>query len=101
MIDSILNFSAITPRASSFETTPHDYEQLAFHIRSDDYFRYLSSLLSFVEDTLASDDRSDEMASIQLAAIRATRQDLHFLDEHFKIIEAAPVGDEPHATLAA
>ncbi len=83
MIDAISNFSSIT-NTSSFDTA-HDHQKVAFHVESDDYFPYLSALLGFVEETLSSAPASDEMVRIQVEAIRATRQDLGYLQNRFHI----------------
>lgn len=88
MIESVFNCSSITIQQCSFDA-PHDRSQLEFHILSDDYFPYLSSLLSFVEETLGEKASSDEFIRIQADAIRATRKDLQYLHDHFRI-EARP-----------
>ena len=84
MIDAISNFPSIT-NTPSFDTAARDQHHLAFHIESDDYFPYLSALLGFVEETLSSADTSDESVRIQVEVIRATRQDLCFLQDRFHI----------------
>ena len=90
MIASISNCSSITISSdSSLDTMPQNPSQLAFHIQSDDYFPYLSALLGFVEETLAAGDGTDECVRIQVEAIRATRGDLQYLQDHFRI-EARP-----------
>lgn len=86
MIDGFSNCSSVTtPRISPYGHMPNDYEHLAFHIESDDYFLYLSALLSFAEETLASADCSNESTRIQVEAMRSTRKDLQYLHDFFKI----------------
>lgn len=86
MIDGFSNCSSITtPHISPYGHMPNDYEHLAFHIESDDYFLYLSALLGFAEETLANDVCSNESTRIQMEAIRSTRKDLQYLHDFFKI----------------
>lgn len=86
MIDAIYNSPSITHTdVSSCATVAHDHHHLAFHIASDDYFPYLSALLSCIEETLVSLDTTGEMVQIQVEAIRATRQDLQYLQNRFRI----------------
>jgi hypothetical protein len=90
MIDRISNFS-------SSATAPHtvqsiqssDYEHLRFHIASDDYFPYLSALLSFIEESLGEADGSQENLRIQLEAVKATRKDLRYLHDRYCIAPRA------------
>ena len=60
-------------------------EKLAFHIQTDDYFRYLATLLGFAEEALAGDVREQDLASVQIEAIRAARKDLQYLHDHYRI----------------
>lgn len=86
MIEAISNCSAISiPVSSARAAAPYDYQKLAFHIESDDYFPYLSTLLSFVEEMLTTGESSEELIGLQLAAVQATRKDLGYLHDHFRI----------------
>lgn len=91
MIDSIFNFSQVSTAisASSTHVNPlNDYERqnaLTFHIETGDYFLFLSTLLGFAEETLATGDRSQNLIPIQIEAIRAARKDLQYLNDHYRI----------------
>ncbi|MBU6388488.1 hypothetical protein KGQ72_01250 [Patescibacteria group bacterium] len=90
MIDSIFNFSSVpvTTNISPHTEPLGDYarlNKLIYHIETDDYFRFLSTLLGFVEETLADGNHGQDDLSIQLEAIRATRKDLAYLNDHYRI----------------
>jgi len=86
MIERISNFSSTTRTSHTSQSNqPNDYEHLRFHIASDDYFPYLSALLSFIEETLDEADHSQEHLRIQLEAVKATRKDLRYLHDRYCI----------------
>ena len=94
MIDSIFNFCPLQaePAVSSYVDPRNEFERLsklAFHIETGDYFYSLSALLAFVEETLASGD-TEESQLLQLEAVRASRKDLQYLQNHC-VIEPRPV----------
>ncbi|NNM83974.1 hypothetical protein HKL94_02040 [Candidatus Parcubacteria bacterium] len=59
--------------------------RLNFHLETGDYFPFLATLLGFVEETIASGDRSEDMNAIQLDAIKSARKDLSYLRDHYQI----------------
>lgn len=91
MIDSIFNFSPVSTAINvspAYVNPLNEYERqnaLAFHIETDDYFPFLATLLGFVEETLATGDRTQNLTSIEVEAIRAARKDLRYLHTHCKI----------------
>lgn len=90
MIDAYLNFHNVSTiaRSSSYINQSSDTERmraLNLHIKTGDYFRFLTTTLSFIEETLSEHKNASEVVSIQLEAVRATRKDLKYLDEHYVI----------------
>lgn len=91
MIDRLFDFSPVPTIAHSASHIDqrYEYERLAtlrFHIETDDYFRFLATLLSFFEETLASGDGTQkESLAIELEAVRAARKDLQYLNDHYRI----------------
>ena len=90
MIDRLFDFSSLStlPSTSSYNSPVTDSERinmLDLHVRTNDYFRYLTTLLGFVEETLDSGECSRESLNIQLEAVRATRKDLQYLNDHYYI----------------
>jgi len=88
MIDAFSNFSSITTaNYVSDIRSVNDSERISslkFHIVTGDYFRFHTTLLGFIEETLA-DGNSRESIAIQLEAIRSALKDLKYLDENYRI----------------
>jgi hypothetical protein len=89
MIKSFFNFS--TPPITRTPYYRHRVDEierireLRAHIEAGDYFRFHTTLLGFLEETLEKRVSSEESISIQLDAIRAARRDLKFLDENYRL----------------
>ena len=94
MLDSVFNFSSVSPSTSvapyTSQLTDHErLEKLTFHIEHGDYFGSLAALLGFVEERLAGESYDHELACVELEAVRAARKDLQYLNNHCRI--------EPHS----
>jgi hypothetical protein len=58
---------------------------LSLHVKTGDYFMYLSTLFGFVEETLASETIAQPLTSMELEAVRAIREDLQYLNCNYRI----------------
>lgn len=90
MLESVFNFPSVPVTANISRHAPalddrERLEKLAYHVETGDYFRFLSTLLGFVEETLAGADSGQELVSLQLAAVKAAREDLRYLQDHYRI----------------
>lgn len=63
-------------------------ERLIFHLKTGDYFAMLATILGFVEETLErAESKNLELAQKEAALARRLREDLIYLQEHYRIEE--------------
>ncbi len=90
MSESSFSFPPVQAKVGTAPCTEtrEDNERLTrlnFHLETDDYFPFLSTLLGFAEETVASQDCTQEINAIQLKAIQAARKDLAYLRDNYRI----------------
>jgi len=61
-------------------------ENIELHVRADDYFPMMSTMLGFLEESISLCDPMDALSEAQIRAISAARKDLAYLHKHYRIV---------------
>lgn len=62
-------------------------EEIAFHVKSGDYFATLATILMLLEDSLTDClKRNSPPSEFQIASLQAQREELMHLHEHYTIL---------------
>ncbi len=63
-------------------------ERLAFHIEQGDYFPFLATVLGFLKETVEGSSAASDLDRAQAAFAGEMREDLLYLQEHYRIVPA-------------
>ncbi len=61
-------------------------ENIELHVRANDYFPMMSTLLGFLEESVGLCGPADALTDAQIRAITAARKDLAYLHQHYRIV---------------
>lgn len=61
-------------------------ENIELHVRADDYFPSISTMLSFLEESIGLCGPEGALSDAQVRAIQASRKDLAYLHKHYRIV---------------
>jgi hypothetical protein len=62
------------------------HKSMLFHISAGDYMTTLATILRFFEETIHNTKTTPEMRMLQLKAMKNIREDLLYMDKHYKIV---------------
>ncbi len=61
-------------------------ENIELHVRANDYFPMMSTMLGFLEESVGLCGPNDALTDAQIRAIKAARKDLNYLHQHYRIV---------------